>query len=517
MHKSLENTLKLRHVSLKKSPVSSGDDLLRQLAFEYAAQANIITCPDQKGKILLVNNAACKLLGYSKAELLTKSREAIFNIRESCFIKMLKQRKAAGQSTALVTAIKKSGKPFPCAVTSAFFMDAQGLELAITTIADISQSILKQKIIDIKKQKIVSHNIDIAKSEQKRIDVKNEKEVADNIVHAKSVQKRIDSKNEKMVAANIFQAKAKQKRIDTKNEKTIADNIDLAKCVQKKIDTKNKKIVSDNIDLAKFNQKKIDILNEKIVSENILLAQAKSDSRQAENSRQNKALEEKLEREIKLKEKQIAEATEEAKDMERSEIGRELHDNVNQLLGASKLYLEMAKKRGPDSEMFLNRSTEYTLTAIEEIRKLTKGLTTDIIKDLGLCDAIENIVREIMEINPVKILCTLESFIEDSVDDKFKLNIFRIVQEQLNNILKHAKATEANISLLQNKRSIMLSISDNGIGFDTEKKQKGIGLVNIKSRAVSYNGMAEFVAQKNQGCVLTVRFPLTGSLQNNDE
>ena len=108
--------------------------------------------------------------------------------------------------------------------------------------------------------------------------------------------------------------------------------------------------------------------------------------------------EEKLEQEIKLKEKQIADAAEEAREMERSDIGKELHDNINQLLGASKLYLDMAKRGGKDSELFLSRSSEYTLKAIEEIRKLTKGLTTDIINNLGLLQAIEIIIRDMMEV-----------------------------------------------------------------------------------------------------------------------
>ena len=228
-------------------------------------------------------------------------------------------------------------------------------------------------------------------------------------------------------------------------------------------------------------------------------------------------MEDKLEQEIKLKEKQIVEATEDAKETERSDIGKELHENINQLLAASRLYMEMAKGGGKDSEIYLSRSSEYTVTAIEAISKLTRALTTDIIKDLGLCDAIENLTRDTIKVNQLKISCTLESFKEDSVNDKFKLNVYRIIQEQLTNILKHSRATEINISLLQNKRSIMLTISDNGIGFDTEKKQKGIGIANIKSRAVSYNGMAEFISQPDLGCVLTVRFPLTGALLNNDK
>ena len=81
-------------------------------------------------------------------------------------------------------------------------------------------------------------------------------------------------------------------------------------------------------------------------------------------------LEEKLEQDIKLKEKQIADAIEDAKNTERADIGKELHDNINQLLGASKLYIDMAKQGGENSKIYLSESSKYTLEAIEEIRKL---------------------------------------------------------------------------------------------------------------------------------------------------
>jgi signal transduction histidine kinase len=225
-----------------------------------------------------------------------------------------------------------------------------------------------------------------------------------------------------------------------------------------------------------------------------------------------KVLEEKLALEIKLKEKQIADAMQDAKDAERSDLGRELHDNVNQLLGASRLYLEMAKQGGPNSAMQISRSSEYTLNAIEEIRKLTKGLTTDSIKNLGLCNAIETLITDTMEVNTVKIRFSLDSFIENRVNDKFKLNVFRIVQEQLNNILKHAQAKKINISFSQNKKSIVLIIADDGVGFDAAIQRKGIGIDNIKSRALSFDGIADFDSQPGNGCILTVIFAVTDKL-----
>ncbi len=218
-------------------------------------------------------------------------------------------------------------------------------------------------------------------------------------------------------------------------------------------------------------------------------------------------LEEKLEHEIKLKESQVEAAMREAKETERSDIGKELHDNVNQLLAASRMFLDMAMRGGVNSETYLTRSSEYTIAAIEEIRKLTRGLVTEKIRSLGLCDAIETISRDTMQVNPVRISCMLSSFTESSVDDKFKLNVFRIVQEQLNNILKHARATHVAISLLQSKKTIKLVISDDGVGFNTTQKRKGIGVDNIKSRATAFQGNAEFVSRPGEGCVLTVAFP----------
>ncbi|HUZ61198.1 MAG TPA: PAS domain S-box protein, partial [Hanamia sp.] len=589
---------------------------LGQLGFDNSSLANIVFTLSS-GNIIMVNKAASKLFGYSKKLLLTKNRIDIFDITESNFKKLVKQQTVAEKPSIILNGIKKDGQLFPCEINYAVFKNDNGVEKAIISIADKSQSILDQKNIDTKNQKIVADNIVIAKSKQKIIDTKNEKIVSDNIILSKKNQKNINIKNEKIVADNIVIAKSKQKSIDTKNQKIVAENIVIAKSKQKRIDTRRQKIVDNNILLAlkKCEDEKLkyenigikkllteveehfsimfnlssdilfdsDLLADKVMvndayekefgykrkknrmsSEDWLIHIHPDDKEEfmkeyhrvlkskiinwkngyrflrrdgsvanvlisriiLRNSDGNayrvigsvhdiskqKVLEESLEREIKLKEMQITEAAEDAKDTERSDIGKELHDNVNQLLVASKLYLEMAKYGGKDSEMYLSRSSEYTLTAIEEIRKLGKGLTTNAIKDLGLCAAIENIRHDTMEVNAVKIVFKVEDFIENSVNDEFKLNIYRIIQEQLNNILKHAKATKVVIKLLQNKKFVKLIISDNGIGFDTGKKMNGIGIANIKSRAASYNGTADFISQPGSGCFLTVIFSASDKL-----
>ena len=96
MRKILKHIYRKQTAASKTSPASATDDTLRHLAFDNAAQSNIIFIVSN-GKIIMANGAACKLLGYSKKELLTKSS---FDINESSFKKMLKQRTAEGQSIA---------------------------------------------------------------------------------------------------------------------------------------------------------------------------------------------------------------------------------------------------------------------------------------------------------------------------------------------------------------------------------------------------------------------------------
>jgi PAS domain S-box-containing protein len=415
-----------------------GNNMLYELAFTNSLQPTMITFP-ATAKIISVNKAACKLLGYSAKELTQKHREDIFAINDKNYKKMLRQRKTRGHSTVFLTGITKKGTSFPCLVTSAVFMDTDGAEKAILSLSDLSQSILKQKHIDAGKEKIVAGNIELANSRQKTIDLANGK------------------------------------------------------------------IVNGNIKLARSRQRRIDTAKGKIIAANIILAQSKSDKAR---QRYQKLADKKTVRAFKLKEKQIADAMEDAKDTARSDMGKELHDNINQLLGASRMYIEMAKRGCGNSKMYLNRSSEYTLTAIEEIRNLTRGITTETIVQLGLVESIENMAADIMQVNHVKIECALQGFRETDVDRKFKLNIYRIVQEHLNNILKHANAMKITIGLVQKNKEVILNITDDGVGFDVHKKQKGIGVENIKSRAASYKGTASIISQPGEGCILHVTFPI---------
>lgn len=226
-----------------------------------------------------------------------------------------------------------------------------------------------------------------------------------------------------------------------------------------------------------------------------------------------KELEERVEMEKVLKQKQITEAVYSAQENERAEIGRELHDNVNQLLGAIRLYVNMAKTDEEGRDALLTDASDFTLTAIEEIRKLSKTLITPLIKEVGLVDSIKELAAEIMAVHPLRILVLAENFQDSVFNDKFKLNIFRICQEQINNILKHAGAAEAHILIEENDDNFQINIIDNGVGFDTSKRRQGVGITNIKSRSELYNGTVTLTSKEGAGTTLSIDFPKSSLLK----
>ena len=102
----------------------------------------------------------------------------------------------------------------------------------------------------------------------------------------------------------------------------------------------------------------------------------------------------------------------------------------------------------------------------------------------------------------------LQNITEDQIEDRRKLTLFRIVQEQLNNIVKHARATRVLIRLSVESAFIVLTVADNGVGFDVGRHRKGVGITNIISRTELFNGRVEIQSAPGEGCILSVSLPI---------
>jgi two-component system sensor histidine kinase UhpB len=198
----------------------------------------------------------------------------------------------------------------------------------------------------------------------------------------------------------------------------------------------------------------------------------------------------------------------EAQEKERNEIGRELHDNINQILASISLKLGYYLQEPEGNEEIIEMCRANLQKAIEEGRKLSHHMVMPRFSERTLRDEIELLIEDFHYLQVAWVHS--DELSEKEVPEHIKETLFRIAQEQLSNIHKHSRATRIEIRLMSDSREVSLEIKDNGVGFDVNQRKKGIGITNIFNRAESYNGIAEIFSQPGKGCTLAVRIPLGG-------
>jgi PAS domain S-box-containing protein len=211
--------------------------------------------------------------------------------------------------------------------------------------------------------------------------------------------------------------------------------------------------------------------------------------------------------------KGIAEAIIRAQEEERTRIGHELHDNVNQILASGKLYLNLLNKNIGNFGEVKEKTMEILELAIEELRILSREMVLPDLKRGGLVASIEDLVNDLRfcKLFEVKFNHCGTSELEQMNQSK-KVTLFRIIQEQTKNILKYSKASTVEISLHIRNNWARLEIKDDGVGFDPEKIRRGLGLSNIYERTRLYDGRVRLNAAPGNGCCIIVTIPL-GSQQ----
>lgn len=207
-----------------------------------------------------------------------------------------------------------------------------------------------------------------------------------------------------------------------------------------------------------------------------------------------------------FRQKEIMQVSIEAQEKERTEIGRELHDNVKQILGMAKVCLEHGRDNAAVQPEMTERAMTMINSAIEELRELSKSLIQAYEREIGLQLSLENLLESVRLGNRFHVKMDFSVPDENSLDDKLKMTLFRIVQEQLNNILKHAEASNVMISVKHLGDVLSLYITDDGKGFQVKQKRNGIGITNIINRAEIFNGRVEIDSEPGKGCRMLVNF-----------
>jgi PAS domain S-box-containing protein len=216
---------------------------------------------------------------------------------------------------------------------------------------------------------------------------------------------------------------------------------------------------------------------------------------------------EKLLEEEKMKRQQeVTEAVINAAENERQAIGRELHDNINQLLAGSLMYTRLYQATLNKADPLLDESAKQVMNAITEIRGLSHSLISPFLQEQPFKEALEKIVLVLRKSGIEDVQIDLGKFEERRISPKLKITLFRIIQEQFNNILRHSKAKKVSLAIKHERQKLSLCIKDNGIGFDATLKSEGIGLINIKTRASLFNGITKMISSPGKGCELKVEF-----------
>jgi signal transduction histidine kinase len=199
-----------------------------------------------------------------------------------------------------------------------------------------------------------------------------------------------------------------------------------------------------------------------------------------------------------------------AQEDERRAISRELHDEVGQTLGAVLVDAANLANRIPAddtvSHRYLDNIRALADTSVNSIRNIALLLRPSMLDDLGLIPALEWQAREVSRRSGIKVKVTAEN-VSDSLPDAVRTCIYRLVQEALNNVSRHSGAKSTLVSVQQTEGSIVLTVKDDGSGFEPDKT-RGLGLLGMEERVKQLGGRLEIVSQPGQGTLLRATLPM---------
>ena len=216
-------------------------------------------------------------------------------------------------------------------------------------------------------------------------------------------------------------------------------------------------------------------------------------------------------REENERQKRFTEQLIESEEQERNRIAAELHDGLGQQMMVIKNRAELAKNFIGDKETLeeqLDEIMESAVASISDVRSMSYGLRPVHLERFGLTEAIKNLLDEVKE--TTKIQWDFEIVNVDGVIVKNKeINFYRVLQEAINNILKHSEADKASVKIYSSDKEIKISINDNGIGFDADKKENlvGLGLSGMQERVETLSGKMDIFSSIGEGTQILVSIP----------
>jgi signal transduction histidine kinase len=210
-------------------------------------------------------------------------------------------------------------------------------------------------------------------------------------------------------------------------------------------------------------------------------------------------------------------AREQATYDERQRLARELHDSVTQMIYSSSILAQaLPRLQETDPERARTQLEEVirlNVAALSEMRMLLLELRPGNIIRTNFKDLLDQLVVSMQGRRNINISCNVQGI--TVLPEEIHLGLYRIVQEALNNVIKHSKASEAQVELTTHDDQLILRIKDNGGGFDTAQRYPGIGLDGMGERAASMGASISVSSRKSEGTEIVVRMPMPKVQSNN--
>ena len=207
-----------------------------------------------------------------------------------------------------------------------------------------------------------------------------------------------------------------------------------------------------------------------------------------------------------------------AQEEERRRIARELHDEVGQVLGALKLEIEVAQRAvesSGGSPRLLAEAQSIADGALKTVRSITQQMHPAALDDLGLVAAIDSSLRGLARRQAIRAELHQHD-LPERLPREVELAAYRIVQEAINNVSKHANASEVHVRLTHLKDRLLIEVEDDGVGFveDTDRPiiARGLGLISVRERAARLGGTFNILSTPGEGTRLVVSLPERGAL-----
>ena len=221
----------------------------------------------------------------------------------------------------------------------------------------------------------------------------------------------------------------------------------------------------------------------------------------------------KLDAEIASQKEIRTKAILEAEEKERRRIAQDLHDGVGQLLSAAKLNLSNLESKittqTEEQKLAIQNALSLVDYSVKEVRAVSHNMMPNTLIKLGLASAVREFITKLGKAPTLKVDLEIVG-LDTRLDNQVETVLYRVIQEIVNNIIKHAKASQISMQLIRHETELNIMIEDNGVGFDTNQLDdfEGIGLKGIKTRIEFLNGSVHFDSSIGRGTTVIIDIPL---------